>query len=547
MHAGRLRTFRDGVKGRAMTVSTPGRPSIARYHASPVQAFLHQAARRWPRKIAVIDGDRRFTFSELDARSTRLAAALVTLGVAKGDCVGLLAPNCAEFVIAFYGVVTAGAVVSTINSGYREMEVAHQLLDSGAQTLIVHETLLETARSACRDVPLLRRLIVIGDASGTDESFWGLIHSANVVPPDVDIDPKDDLAALPYSSGTTGLSKGVMLTHFNLTANVQQWLEREDEVAHMGHNDIILVHPPLFHIYGMNVLMNQAVAVGATLVMMGRFQMDRFLTLISTHSVTALFTVPPVALGLVNFPRLGDYDLSALRFALLGAAPMSADLQRQLQAVLGCPVIQGYGMTELSPVSHIDYAEPELGCPGSVGFPVADTEAKVVDLETGESEVSFGEPGELLVRGPQVMKGYYNNPAATAEAITPDGWLHTGDIVRMDADGRVWVVDRKKELIKYKGFQVPPAELEGLLFQHPGVMDAAVIGKADADAGEVPKAFVVRTEGADVTGDDLMAFVAGKVATFKQVREVEFVESIPKNPSGKILRRVLLEQERASS
>ena len=236
-----------------------------------------------------------------------------------------------------------------------------------------------------------------------------------------------------------------------------------------------------------------------------------------------------------------------MRLGCLAAAPSTADLQTRVGEVLDCPIIQGDGMTELSPVANIDFMESGRTRPGSVGPALADTEELVVDLESGATAVAPGEVGELLVRGPQVMKGYFNNPQATTETIREDGWLHTGDIVRADPDGYVWVLDRKKELIKYKGFQVPPAELEGLLLEHPGVGDVAVIGKEDLEAGEVPKAFVVRRAGAEVSEDELMGFVAAKVATFKQVREVEFIDAIPKNASGKILRRVLVEQERAAA
>ena len=336
-----------------------------------------------------------------------------------------------------------------------------------------------------------------------------------------------------------------MLTHHNLTCNLEQFAQRPGEEASYRRDDVFLVHLPLFHIYGLEILMNAVIHVGATQVLMGRFDMELFLNLVSQHRVTQLYTVPPVGLGLTQYTGVDQVDLTSLRLGLLAAAPCSQDLQDRVSQVLNCPVIQGYGMTELSPVANMDFMEADRLRPGAVGPVVADTEEMVVDLEDGVTELPLGEVGELLVRGPQVMQGYHNNPQATAETITGDGWLHTGDIVRMEQDGNVWILDRKKELIKYKGFQVPPAELEGLLLEHPGVADAAVIGKPDVESGEIPKAFVVRKSGTDPSAEDLMGFVSGQVATFKQVREVEFVDSIPKNPSGKILRRLLLEQERA--
>ena len=527
-----------------MTTSASLRSSLAPYDRYPLQDILRRTASRLPTKIAVIDGERRYTFKQLDEYSDRFAAGLAGLGVAKGDCVGILAPNCAEFVIAFYGIVKAGAVVTTVNSGYREREIAHQLNDSDVEVLITHAALMPMVQSARDAIPGLGRVIPIDETSDDSDSFWGVIERATVAPPAVVIDPEEDLAVLPYSSGTTGLSKGVMLTHFNLTSNVEQMLDRADEASVPREDEVILVHLPLFHIYGMNVLMNPAIAVGGTQVMMGRFDMEEFLGLLSRHRVTQLFTVPPVGLGLTQYPGVPDHDLSALRVGFFGAAPLSTELQRRIQATVGFPIIQGYGLTETSPLANCDFMEPKRTRPGSVGPAAPDTEEKVVDVETGTRELPPGEVGELLIRGPQVMNGYYNNAQVSAETLSDDGWLHTGDIVRMDSDGYVWVLDRKKELIKYKGFQVPPAELEGLMLEHPAVADAAVIGKPDVEAGEVPKAFVVRKQGTEVSGDDLMGFVAEKVATFKQVRDVEFVDAIPKNPSGKILRRVLIEQER---
>ena len=401
------------------------------------------------------------------------------------------------------------------------------------------------AEAAQDTVPGLKRTILIKADSTDVSSFWGLIESAPDSTPDVRIDPHEDLTALPYSSGTTGLSKGVMLTHHNLTSNLRQIVSRGTEAASMREDDVVLVHLPLFHIYGLHVLMNSSIAAGATQVMMGRFDIELFLKLMADHKVTVMFTVPPVGLGLTQYSGVASYDLSALRLGFFGAAPLSEELQMRIQEVMGFPIMQGYGMTETSPVTNMDFVGPEMARPGSVGPATSDTEEKVVDVETASREVPFGETGELMVRGPQVMKGYLNNAQATAETLTEDGWLHTGDIVRMDPDGYVWIVDRKKELIKYKGFQVPPAELEGILLEHPGIADAAVIGKQDLESGEIPKAFVVRGAGSELSDEDVMRFVADKVATFKHIREVEFVDAIPKNPSGKILRRVLIEQERA--
>ena len=518
------------------------RPSLAPYSRFPVQELLRRTAARLPEKTAVIDGERRFTFRQLEEYSGRLGGALASFGVRRDEHVALLAPNCAEFVIAFYGILKAGAIVTTINSGYREREIAHQLNDSGAEVVIVHADLEPVLESAREEAPGLRRVVPI-EPTALPGSFWDAIERAPAAPPAPVARPDEDVAALPYSSGTTGLSKGVMLTHANLVSNVEQMVGREGEESVPREDDVILVHLPLFHIYGMNVLMNPAVAVGATQVMMGRFDMDRFLSLISRRRVTQLFTVPPVGLGVTQYAGVSDHDLTSLRVGFFGAAPMSAELQFRVEEALGCTVIQGYGMTETSPLANSDFLEPEQIRRGSVGPAAPDTEERIVDVETGTRVLPVGEVGELMIRGPQVMRGYYDNAGATAETLTEDGWLHTGDIARMDADGYVWILDRKKELIKYKGFQVPPAELEGLMLEHPAVTDVAVIGRPDVEAGEIPKAFVVPMIGVEVDEDALVRFVADRVATFKQVREVEFVSAIPKSPSGKILRRLLKERD----
>ena len=529
-----------------MAPSASPRPSLAPYPEMPVQDLLSRSAERLPDKTAVIDGDRTFTYRQLEEMSDRFASALASSGTAIGDKIGVFAPNCVEFAIAFFGILKAGAVVSTVNSAYTERELAFQMNDCGATVLLVHETMLEVAEKAKGHGLDIRQMIVIKPGSQEPGSFWGLIEAASGAPPEFSIDPKVDVAALPYSSGTTGLAKGVELTHFNLTSNILQMEECQVENKLTSEDDVVLIHLPLFHIYGLQVLMNLSLSVGATLVMMGRFDMGELLGLLVRHKITQLCTVPPVGQGLTMVPGLKDLDLSSLRVVFLAAAPTSTDLQVRVSEVMGVPVVQGYGMTELSPASHIDFLDPQRNRPGSVGPLMADTEQKIVDLETGDTEVAPGESGELLVRGPQVMKGYFNNPEATAETITADGWLHTGDIVRADEDGYIWILDRKKELIKYKGFQVPPAELEGLLLGHPGIADAAVIGIHDEESGEVPKAFVVLKEGQSPSAEEIMEYISGQVATFKQIRQVQFLDAIPKNPSGKILRRVLIEQERGA-
>jgi acyl-CoA synthetase (AMP-forming)/AMP-acid ligase II len=351
------------------------------------------------------------------------------------------------------------------------------------------------------------------------------------------IDPARDVVALPYSSGTTGLPKGVMLTHRNLVANILQFHEMFD----MTSDDVVIAVLPFFHIYGLQVILNGTLRTGATLVVLPRFELETFLRAVQEHRVTVAFVVPPILLALAKHPAVDGYDLSSLRQILSGAAPLGAELARAAAARLRCSVVQGYGMTETSPVTHTNSGPAIETKPGSVGALVSNTEGRIVDPASG-GELGAGEQGEICVRGPQIMKGYLGRPEATAAMIDAEGWLHTGDIGYADDDGDFFVVDRLKELIKYKGCPVAPAELEALLLTLPAVADVAVIPSPDDEAGEVPKAFVVTR--AQVTPEELMAFVAERVAPTKRVRRVEMIDQIPKSPSGKILRRVLVDRER---
>jgi acyl-CoA synthetase (AMP-forming)/AMP-acid ligase II len=351
-----------------------------------------------------------------------------------------------------------------------------------------------------------------------------------------------DLAALPYSSGTTGLPKGVMLTHRNLVANVAQ-VEAVDDG---DEADVLIGILPFFHIYGMTVIANVALRRGQTVVTMPRFDLPQFLQLVQDHRVTKAYLVPPILVALAKHPLVDQYDLSSLRSIVSGAAPLGADLARAVVDRLGCEVKQGYGMTETSPVTHYVPSHRTWTKYGSIGPTVPGVEARLVSVETGE-DVAEGEPGELWVRGPNVMAGYLGNEKATSETIDGDGWLHTGDIAVVDVDGDYTVVDRVKELIKYKGYQVPPAELEALLIAHDAIADAAVIPIPDAEAGEIPRAYVVLKPGHELSEDDVMAYVAERVAPYKKVREVRFTDEIPKSASGKILRRVLVDAARAEA
>lgn len=494
-----------------------------------IATFTLDSAADLADKPALIDGPtgRTITYGQLDALTAALAGALAARGIGKGDVVATYMPNLPEYAVIFHGVVRANATNTTANPLYTSHELAHQLSDSGAKALVTIAPFLETAREAAAEVGLTD-IILVGEGPGEGPTLAELL-AAGAAPPELDIDPAEDLAVLPYSSGTTGLPKGVMLTHRNLVANVLQ----SASALPTGEDDVSIGCLPFFHIYGMTVIMNLGLRNGATIVTMPRFDLEEWLGLVEEHRATLAYVVPPIALGLAKHPAVDGSDLSSLRMILSGAAPLGADLARAVTARVGKPTIQGYGMTELSPVSHVAPLDTAKG--GTIGPPVAGTECRIVDPESGADV----DRGELWVRGPQVMKGYLNNEEATRETIDADGWLHTGDVAEIDSDGHYLIVDRLKELIKYKGFQVPPAELEAILLEHPAISDCAVIGIPDEEAGELPKGFVVIAPGADVSDEEIMAFVAERVSPQKKLRLLERIEAIPKSASGKILRREL--------
>ncbi|MFL6283666.1 MAG: 4-coumarate--CoA ligase family protein [Pyrinomonadaceae bacterium] len=502
----------------------------------PLVPFVLGNAARYADRPALVDGvsGRVTTYAQLERDVRRAAAALARRRLQKGDVVAILSPNLPEYIVAFYAAATLGAIVTPVNPLYTVEEVARQLSDAGAKFVVTIPQLLSTAREAAKGTRV-EELFVFGEAEGATP-FASLLEEDGEVP-EVLIDPREDIVALPYSSGTTGVCKGVMLTHRNLVANLSQI-----RALHDLSNDTVVCVLPLFHIYGLVAIANLALLSGAKVVMLPRFDFAQLLKVMQEHRVTFAHLVPPIILALTKQPCVADYDLSSLRTIFSGAAPLGSELSRDCEARLGCEVIQGYGMTESSPATHI--TAPGQGRAGSVGPCVPNMECKLVSVETGEDVVGVGERGEVCVRGPQVMKGYLNCPEATAQTVDAEGWLHTGDVAYADEEGYFYIVDRAKELIKYKAFQVAPAELEALLLTHPSVADAAVVPSPDEEAGEVPKAFVVVREGHGLTEAEVLSFVAAHVAPHKKVRRVEFVSQIPKSPSGKILRRLLVARER---
>lgn len=507
----------------------------------PIHEYALRHAQRLAGKPALTDGPsgRTLTYGQLAGGVKACAAGLAARGFKKGDVFAIYSPNLPEYAIAFLGVSAAGGVNTTVNPLYTADELAKQLVDSKARFLLTIPMFLDKAKEAAAKSGI-EEVFVFGEAPGATP-FASLLKSG-AQPPAIKFDPANDLVVLPYSSGTTGLPKGVMLTHRNLVANLRQ-CEGMDTIDLIVESDISLGVLPFFHIYGMVVIQLLVLAQGATLITMPKFDMEEFLGIVQKYKITVAPLVPPIVLGLAKHPAVAKYDLSSLHTIFCGAAPLGEGVAMEAAKRVGCKVCQGYGMTEASPVTHLTPSKLPNYKVASSGWVVPNTEVMVVDPVT-QKPLGVGQPGELWIRGPQIMKGYLNQPKATAESITPEGWYRTGDIGQVDQDGYFFVVDRLKELIKYKGMQVAPAELEALVLTHPAVADVAVIPSPDEEAGEVPKAFIVLKPGQQATAEDIMSFVAGKVAPHKRIRRLDFVPQIPKSASGKILRRMLVDQER---
>ncbi|MFN3723361.1 MAG: AMP-binding protein [Paracoccaceae bacterium] len=489
---------------------------------------LFEGLAQAPERVVLIDGPtgRSLTGAALMDQIRRLAGGLQARGFGAGAVVALMAPNLPDYAVVFHGVAYAGGTITTLNPSYTAPEIRHQLADAGAELLITVPDFLPQAIAGAEGTGV-RLIAVIGGAEGHTalDDLMGEALSAQVP-----VDLERHVVVLPYSSGTTGLPKGVMLSHRNLVVNVDQ----ARAVVRIDPGEVTVAFLPFFHIYGMNVLMNTHLVAGAALVTMPRFDLAAFLHHVQTHRVRMVMAVPPVVLAMAKHPMVDEYDVSSLEVFVSAAAPLGAELSDACALRLKARTIQGYGMTELSPITH--FSNDDHAKPGAVGITVPNTLCKVIDPETGAA-LPVGQEGELCIKGPQVMLGYLNNPEATARTIDAEGWLHTGDIAMFDAEGQMFIRDRLKELIKVKGFQVAPAEVEAVLQSCPGVMDAAVIGVPDDAAGEVPVAFVVPK--GEVRAEDILDHLRGQLASYKLPARIEFIEAIPKSASGKILRRLL--------
>ncbi len=497
---------------------------------SRLQGLLEKSANDFGDKTAIAFSEKTIAYSELDSLCNQFANALIGLGLAKGDRMALYLPNIPQFVIAYFGALKAGATVTAISPLHREREVAFQLSDSRAQTIVALDTLCPVVEKVRENVPIKHVIGTTLDECG----FPQLLKNSSSSNPNIPIDPTEDLAALQYTGGTTGTPKAAMLTHSNLLSNAYTFAAAIEATP----QDVFLTALPLFHIYGMTTSLTTPISLGAKMVLLPKFEAAKACQTIQQHQITVFCGVPTMYQMLLAHPDIANYDLRSIRVCISGAAPLPPQVQKQFMAVTGGLLAEGYGLTEASPVTHCSPVDRARVRVGSIGVPLPATDARIVDLETGQRTLGVGEVGELAVKGPQVMKGYWNHPEETA-LVLRGGWLLTGDIARVDGDGYYYVVDRKKDLIKHKGYSIYPRELEDLLYEHPAVKLCAVVGQPDVTSGEVPVAFVVLKDSAQVSEVDLKGFVNGKVASYKSLREVRFVCDLPLTAAGKVQKRSL--------
>jgi len=525
----------------------------------PAYKFFFDQVQKHPDRTAVIFVGKQITYKELGEQVDRFAAALQRrYGIRKGDRVGIILPNSPQNVIATFASMRIGAIPVQFNPMYVTREIEFQVKDSGVRVMITLDLFWQKVKEAggvehyiwtgvqdYLSFPLsfLYKLkakppkVPTTDATHFAELLQGSATGLQIAP----INPKDDIAVLMYTGGTTGRSKGVMLTHFNITSNItqiQEWLHREDR------HDVVMAVLPMFHSYGFTATVGLALSSGSTCVLMPKFDAGDVLKAIAKYRPTSFPGLPTMYTALLHHKDMAKYDLSSIEICVSGAMPMPVELMRQFESVTGASIMEGYGLTECSPVTH---ANPLKGTrkPGTVGLPYPGTDVRIVDLETGE-DLPLGERGEVLLRGPQVMKGYWNQPEETA-AILIDGWLYTGDIGRMDEDGYLEIVDRKKDMIIASGFNVYPRDIDEVLYQHPAVKEACTIGVPDEYRGETVKSFVVLKEGAHATEEEIIEFCKERLASYKRPRIIEFLPELPKSMVGKVLRRVLMEQEKEKS
>ena len=552
----------------------PGVRAHIDYPSRPMHAFLEDVAAQSPEKTVTIFGgvvqgallDAKLSYQELNDQVNRLANALTALGVKKGDRVALYLPNCPQFVISYYAILKLGAIVVPNNPLYVPRELEFQLNDSGAETIICLSRLYPYVRMV-RPNTQLKNVIVTSIKEyfpprlkavfeqfveekeghratiGADEHwFQDVLSRAPATPPNVEVKP-EDTAVLLYTGGTTGVPKAAEITHANVVANAFQCVEWNANVP-KDPPDMTIVALPLYHSYAMTVCMNNAILQRMPMILIpDPRNLEHLLKSIDRHQPTYFPGVPTMYTAVINYPELSKYNIRCIKACLSGAAPLPVEVQTRFQALTGARLIEGYGLSEATPVTHDNplFGDNRIG---TIGVPFPDTDAKIVDVETGEEELPPGQLGELIVKGPQVMKGYWNNPEETRIALR-NGWLYTGDIAVVDEDGYFRIVDRKKDMIIAGGYNVYPRDVEEVLYQHPQVLEAAVAGAIDAYRGETVKAYIVLKPDQTATADDIIAFCRERLAAFKVPKIVEFRDSLPKTMIGKILRRQLIAEDKA--
>lgn len=541
-------------------------PHSIDYPRKPLQQFLQEAAEQFPHNTAIHFLGKELTYKEVYEQALKLASYLQQLGLEKGDRVSIMLPNCPQAVISYYAVLFAGGIVVQTNPLYTERELEYQLNDSGAKVIIgldllypritkvkAHTKIEHVIITSIKDYlpfpknvlyPFVQKkqtgMIVRVKHEGDCHLFTKALSLASGKVKETDVDPIEDVALLQYTGGTTGFPKAAMLTHYNLTANTfmcTKWMYKCER-----GNESILGVLPFFHVYGMTAVMNLSIMERYKMILLPKFDVETTLKTIEKQRPTLFPGAPTIYIALLNHPNLKKYDLSSIKVCISGSAPLPVEVQEQFETVTGGKIIEGYGLTEASPVTHSNFIWDGKRIKGSIGVPWPDTEAMIVSLETGE-KANVNEIGEIVVRGPQVMKGYWNRPEETAATLR-DGWLYTGDLGYMNEEGYFFVVDRKKDMIIASGYNVYPREVEEVLYEHPKVQEAVVIGVPDAYRGETVKAFVVIKEGETCTEEELDQFMRSKLAAYKVPRIYEFRKELPKTAVGKILRRTLVEEEK---
>ncbi len=515
--------------------------------------FFRESVERHADKIALTFYGTEFPFPRLEALAEKMAASLAASGVGKGDRVALMLPNCPQYVISFFAVVRLGAIVTQLNPMYVEREIEHILKDSEAETIVVYADMYSRVQAVLPETNIKNVIVVDfkpepGDLDEGHHSFGDFMAIDADPAPTVEINPAEDVAALQYTGGTTGVSKGAMLTHRNLTANVQQALDLfiDDEGA-FSNNQTVMGILPMFHIFGLTCVMLFGIRQGLNQVLLPKFDPAEVMGVVNEHRPVMFSGVPTMYMALnASGEDLLQYGFGNVRTYNSGGAALPVNLKRSFEEKTGRPLYEGYGLSEASPVTHFNPPFVGVGREGSMGIPVPSTDAKIINVEDGESEMPVGESGELVIQGPQVMKGYWNMPDETAGTLK-DGWLYTGDVATMDEEGYFYIVDRKKDMIVASGYNVYPREIEEILFEHPEVSEAVAVGIPDEYRGETVKAFIVRKPDSGVTEEEILAFCKERLAPYKTPKFVEFREELPKSTVGKLLRRVLADEEKEKS